>query len=450
MWFGGFRFVLGVLVVALVMAAASTSASARVRSASPAGCSSSCSGDQGKGGDSGSKGNDGGGNEGTGGDKGDGGGKGDGSSSGNDSGSTTDGGKDKGGKGKDGGNGGDSGGSSNATTTTATTTTSQAPAPDAKAEPGSKTKRPKGGAGSPKVTNGRKSKGAEAVPPAQKLDSELTDAVDAALQEDPSARMHVLVFGSDAVGALQSVNATLDRTLAPSDGAGATVAASKLQQLAASKGVSYVMLDTPVLPTGAGADPASSLATLYPVLDGVPAAWSRGLSGKGVGIAVIDSGVAPAADFGQRLVQVRLANQDGALADAYGHGSFVAGIAGGSSSDGRYLGIAPGSTLYAVNVARTNGGVFSSDVIAGLDWVLANHTRANIRVVTISLSETAPSSYLSNPLDTAVEQLWRAGIVVVVAAGNLGANSAVFAPANDPFAITVGATDSNDTVDTAD
>jgi serine protease AprX len=129
--------------------------------------------------------------------------------------------------------------------------------------------------------------------------------------------------------------------------------------------------------------------------------------------------------------------------DGYGHGTFVAGIAGGAN------GIAPGATIYGVNVARADG-VYTSDVLSGLDWVLANHKRLGIRVVSLSLSETVPSSYLANPLDAAVEKLWREGLVVVVSAGNLGADSVVFAPANDPHVITVGATDTSGTVNTID
>jgi serine protease AprX len=81
---------------------------------------------------------------------------------------------------------------------------------------------------------------------------------------------------------------------------------------------------------------------------------------------------------------------------------------------------------------------------------LANATAKNIRVVNVSLAETVTSSYLTSALDSAVEQLWRAGIVVVASSGNLGAGTMQYAPANDPFVITVGATDTNSTAATAD
>ena len=82
--------------------------------------------------------------------------------------------------------------------------------------------------------------------------------------------------------------------------------------------------------------------------------------------------------------------------------------------------------------------------------MLQNAKQNDIGVVNLSLTQVQPSSYLTNVLDTAVEQLWKQGIVVVVAAGNLGPDSEQFAPANDPWVITVGAADSNDTLSTAD
>src|SRR5207253_1184897 len=167
------------------------------------------------------------------------------------------------------------------------------------------------------------------------------------------------------------------------------------------------------------------------------------------GVAVIDSGVTQVADFGSRVTQVPLSGQTGSLDDSYGHGTFVASVAAGKSADGAYVGIAPGSSIYAVNV-NNNGSVHSSDIISGLTWV-AGHAKANnIRVVNLSLAETTSSSYKTRALDQAVEAIWKLGIVVVVSAGNGGPNSMYYAPGNDPFVITVGASDPNDTIASAD
>jgi serine protease AprX len=166
-------------------------------------------------------------------------------------------------------------------------------------------------------------------------------------------------------------------------------------------------------------------------------------------VAVIDSGTVAAGDFGARLTQVVLPGQTTAV-DTYGHGAFVTSVLAGSSADGRYVGIAPGTTIYGINTLNSSGTLYSSDVIAGLNWVASNAAAKNIRVVNISLAETVASSYLTSALDSAVEQVWRAGVVVVTSAGNLGGSSSLYAPANDPFVITVGATDSNDTASTSD
>jgi serine protease AprX len=229
----------------------------------------------------------------------------------------------------------------------------------------------------------------------------------------------------------------------------AVVAAGALERLAHDPNVEYVAPDLSVQPTAVGT-PLSYpfLSTLYPQIDGAPAAWGSGYTGAGIGVAVIDSGVVPAADFGTRLVQVQLNGQT-SVTDTYGHGTFVAGVVGGASGDGRYVGIAPRASLYGINV-NDSGGVFTSNVIFGLDWVDANRQAYNIRVVNISLSETTASSYLSSPLDSAVERLWQHGVVVVVSAGNLGPGTALYAPANDPFVITVGAVDSAGTLATGD
>jgi serine protease AprX len=287
-----------------------------------------------------------------------------------------------------------------------------------------------------------------------KLDSTLASAVDKAVASG-NRELHVLAFGTNLQGANGSVG-TAARNELPFLGAeSVTVPAADVDRLAAHAGVTFLTLDKPVIPTDAPAAPAplfdaTGLLTLYPVVDNAQHAWANGFTGAGIGIAIVDSGVTARRDFGDRLVQVTLPTQDGTkLDDRVGHGSFVAGVAAGTSGNGRYVGIAPGATVYAVNVAREDG-VYTSDVIAGLRWVLMNAKAKNIRVVNLSLSQTSPSQYTSSTLDAAVERLWKAGIVVVASAGNLGSDSMLYAPANDPFAISVGASDPNDTETPAD
>ncbi|MBE7435915.1 MAG: S8 family peptidase [Anaerolineales bacterium] len=132
--------------------------------------------------------------------------------------------------------------------------------------------------------------------------------------------------------------------------------------------------------------------------------------------------------------------------DDYGHGTHVAGIIGGAgqSSEGARIGNAPAVNLVNVKVTGADGSGYLSDLIYGLQWIYENRAAYNIRVVNISMNSATPESYHSSPVDAAVEILWFNGIVVVVSAGNNGTGSGpveLLPPANDPFVITVGATD---------
>ncbi len=158
-------------------------------------------------------------------------------------------------------------------------------------------------------------------------------------------------------------------------------------------------------------------------------------------IAIVDSGIEARRDFGSRIVgQVSLTQlQPNANADGRGHGTFVAGLAAGA------YGAAPAAQIVSLDVMDDNGKALTSDVIAAADWILQNKDRYGIRVANFSLHSSRPSSFRTDPLDRAVERLWFSGVVVVASAGNYaekGAASGIpFAPANDPFVLTVGATD---------
>jgi serine protease AprX len=260
----------------------------------------------------------------------------------------------------------------------------------------------------------------------------------------PNDPVRVIVQGSDAAAAAAAVHGHVGRHLDLIGGVAATVPAGALQHLASNPNVSFVSPDAPVQLDGTGTVSASSLATIYPGRDSVSNPWSAGATGQGVGIAVIDSGVTPSADFGARLTQVALDGQSGSLDDTVGHGTMVAGVAAGDSPDGKFIGIAPGANVYAININRPTG-VYTSDVITALKWVFDNAQAYNIRVVNLSLTETVKSSYTQSPLDLAVERLWASGVFVAVSAGNLGSGQIDYAPANDPLVFTVGAFDTMDT-----
>ena len=176
------------------------------------------------------------------------------------------------------------------------------------------------------------------------------------------------------------------------------------------------------------------------------------LQGKGVGVAVVDSGIAKTRDL--RVKAAVNFNRDyHDSADRYGHGTFVAGIIAGNgkSSNGKFLGVAPRATLYNVRVSADNGMTYVSDVVDALQWIYENKDKTKIRVVNMSLNQSVPESYHTSPLDAAVEILWFNGIVVVVSAGNNGdEGTTLYPPANDPFVITVGATDDRGTLTKGD
>ncbi len=174
-------------------------------------------------------------------------------------------------------------------------------------------------------------------------------------------------------------------------------------------------------------------------------------------VAVIDSGVdaTDTADFGSRVVATAdfcsLCSDSGSGLDLEGHGTMVAGVLAGSND--MLPGAAPNAPIVSVRVANADGESMESDLIKAADWVLANKDTYGIKVVNISMAGSSPTSFRFDPLDQAVEQLWLSGVTVVVAAGNFGDGSPVdmsAAPANDPFVITVGALDQNQTADPLD
>jgi serine protease AprX len=254
----------------------------------------------------------------------------------------------------------------------------------------------------------------------------------------PATPLPVIVYGR-GLGDGSGVPGLVGARQLDSHSLAGTVAADRLAALAAAPGVAFVAPDEAIASLwNGGAAPAGTpgSGSSFDALDGATTAWSRGYTGAGVAIAVVDSGAGRNNDLGGRLV----ATTGGY--DQYGHGTIVTSVAAGLSADGRFSGVAPGATVIGVNVAGS-GQPRTSDVIAGLLWVLANKDRYAIRVVNISLAETATSSYATDALDATVERLWEAGVVVVAAAGNGGPGAIDYAPANDPFAVTVGATDAD-------
>jgi serine protease AprX len=170
-----------------------------------------------------------------------------------------------------------------------------------------------------------------------------------------------------------------------------------------------------------------------------------------VTVAVLDTGIyASHPDLqgpgGSRVIGcVDFSSEAGGQAgckDTFGHGTFMAGlIAGnGASSSGKYMGAAPEANLVSVKVAGFDGSADVSHVLAGIQWVVAHQAQYGIRVLNLSLGSDSSQDYRLSPLDFAVERAWKAGIAVVVSAGNTGPGAhTITKPADDPYVITVGA-----------
>jgi parallel beta-helix repeat protein len=186
------------------------------------------------------------------------------------------------------------------------------------------------------------------------------------------------------------------------------------------------------------------------------AANQLNLTGSGVTVAVIDSGITTnhpdlMSGSNSRVIASTKFGLNLTTEDVYGHGTHVAGIiaGNGTASNGLYRGMAPGASLVNIKVSDAFGMTYESDVVDALQWIYNNKDTYNIRVVNISMNSTVAQSYQTSPLCAAVEILWFNGIVVVVSAGNNGNGSdpvTIYPPANDPFVITVGATEEFGTV----
>jgi serine protease AprX len=190
---------------------------------------------------------------------------------------------------------------------------------------------------------------------------------------------------------------------------------------------------------------------------GAQAAYSRwGATGNGVGVAVIDSGIAIHPDLTNVVYSMDFtAGGSSQQTDPYGHGTHVAGIVAGSglSSNGLYAGIAPAARLINLRVLDGTGNGSTSDVIAAIDWVMDNRNAPgndgqsmNIRVINMSLGHMPMEGADTDPLSAAARMAVQSGIVVVAAAGNAGRApdgstlyGGVYSPGIEPSVITVGA-----------
>ncbi len=305
-----------------------------------------------------------------------------------------------------------------------------------------------------------------------------TAAVDPALRA-AAGLVGVIVQQAPGAGgaparALRHLGGRLTRPLPIVDGFAATLPAAAVERLAAVPGVRVLSLDRPVrlehLPSGTTAGAGRSTlkppggggttGSVYPQAVRADGAWAAGVTGRGVTVALVDTGIDQTVpDLAGRVLPVRndltgqsapcmnLSGEPG-CDDGYGHGTFVAGIiaGNGASSAGAWKGIAPEANLVSIKIAGRDGSADVSQVLAAIQWVVSFRDRYGIRVLNLSLGTDSAQSYTIDPLDYAVERAWQAGITVAVSASNRGPGPGTISkPGDDPFVITVAALDDRNT-----
>lgn len=175
------------------------------------------------------------------------------------------------------------------------------------------------------------------------------------------------------------------------------------------------------------------------------------LTGRGIGVAVLDTGCFPHEDINNQIaVFCDMIRHRPAPYDDNGHGTHVCGIIAGNgvSSGGRYAGIAPGCSLIPVKVLDRRGNGYTSDVLAGLRWVRKHQEEHNIRIVNISVGSFPCRNMSENSaLVCGVDAAWDDGLIVVVAAGNMGPkDGTITTPGISRKVITVGCFDDDQEV----
>ena len=276
---------------------------------------------------------------------------------------------------------------------------------------------------------------------------------------DPATgRRLVAAAGGKVVDQLTIINALV-----------AELPARRATALARHADVRAVSLNAPVKPQTRINFDSKKMTTSFNQSARSSNLWSEGVTGDGIGVAVIDTGIAgdqpgfrtSQTDATSRVVASVVTNPGATTAsDLYGHGTHVAGIVAGNdgyrpSSDalfGKYAGAAPNANLISIKASDDDGNATVLDVIYGLQFAVDHQDDYNIRVVNLSLESSDPQSYKTDPLDAAAESAWFHGIVVVAAAGNRGtvAGAVTYAPGNDPFVVTVGAVDDQGTKNVKD
>jgi serine protease AprX len=197
----------------------------------------------------------------------------------------------------------------------------------------------------------------------------------------------------------------------------------------------------------------TSLYIATPSIGSTTVQKKQKLTGKGVNIAILDTGVYRHPDLtrpANRIIGFKdFINHRKMPYDDNGHGTHIAGDAAGNGwmSKGKYKSPAPEAGIVGVKVLDRNGDGYDSTIIKGIEWCIANRKRLKLRILSMSFGGTVNSSCADDPLCQAVEKAIKAGLTVVIAAGNSGPRRrTIESPGTSPSAITVGAVDDRRTL----
>ncbi len=260
-------------------------------------------------------------------------------------------------------------------------------------------------------------------------------------------------LGAGDYAIVQVVHGTAGAVAAKATAAGATdvaaldkldivtarVSDDSLRSLQNDSRVSFIATDAVITASGKGEHFERTNGRPSPGVSAVDAnqAWS-GATGRGVTVALMDTGIARHPDLeGSVIARMDFVNDGATLLDPSGHGTFVAGLIAAHGET--FKGVAPDAKLVSLRVLDQNGRGTMRSVLAAFDWLLQNRTSMHIKVLNLSFGAPQRSSYHRELLAGVVESAWFAGITVVAAAGNDGpATGTVSMPGADPFVVTVG------------
>jgi serine protease AprX len=253
-----------------------------------------------------------------------------------------------------------------------------------------------------------------------------------------SAREHVTKVGGSVTQEFESINSV-----------SAVLTNAQVAQLRSNERLKLfkdrALTTSSIVYTDGTSVKAKDFESNYVKLVGADTLQLAGITGKDVTIAVLDTGFWATGNDGiKKHILETLDVVNGASAavakDPYGHGTHVTSIAAG------VFGIAPDANLVLVRAFDGAGAGNYTDVIAGLNWIIANRAKYNIRVLNLSFGAPPQSNYWDDPLNRAVMAAWKAGIVVVASAGNEGPDAmTIGVPGNVPYVITAGAITDNQT-----